>query len=149
MQRQVNRRWWLIKGRPSKHESSLALDFAGGLFLGPLARTPPFWLSPTLERLRNWALRFPVNECGPSNHGGGVKVYLGKVDAERVHIQAVEKTGKAFAEPGEALVHELVMHHVGLEIRHGIGQLGERRLESVEGEARITVSALSGRLSKR
>lgn len=58
--------------------------------------------------------------------------YLRKINTESIHVEAIEKTGKALAEPGQALVHQLEMHHVGFEIGHGIRELGERGLEGVE-----------------
>lgn len=44
--------------------------------------------------------------------------YLWKVHTEGVHVQAIQETRKALAEPGETLVHQLHVHEIGLEICH-------------------------------
>lgn len=47
-------------------------------------------------------------------------------------------------------MHELEVHHVGLEVGHGIGELGKGRLKRVEGKSRVAaMDALAGRLAKR
>lgn len=58
---------------------------------------------------------------------------LRKVDAKRVHVQAVEKTGEALAKPRQALVHQLEVHDVGLQIGHRVCQFRKLRLQSVDG----------------
>ena len=74
--------------------------------------------------------------------------HLGKIDAEGIHVEAVEEAGETFAKTRQALVHELEVHHVGFEVGHGIRQLGEGRLEGVEREWGIAVDALSGGLAE-
>ena len=74
--------------------------------------------------------------------------HLGEVHAEGVHVEAVEEAGEALTEAGQALVHDLKMHQVGLEVGHGVGQLGEGGLEGVEREGRLAASAGLGRLAE-
>lgn len=64
--------------------------------------------------------------------------YLWIVNTEGVHVEAIEEAGKALAEPGQALVHQLEVHHVRLEVGHGVGELAKVRLEGVEREGGIT-----------
>src|SRR3954465_3513798 len=79
-----------------------------------------FHLLHPSKRLGHWALVtqsasrpmvfFPLN----------TDMYLGKVNTECIHVQPVEEAREALAEAGQALVHQLEVHHVGLEIGHGI-----------------------------
>lgn len=57
---------------------------------------------------------------------------LWEVDAERVDLEAVEEAGKALIEARQALVHDLHVHEVGLEVRHAVSQLTECGLERIE-----------------
>lgn len=57
---------------------------------------------------------------------------LWEIHTKRIHIQPIQKAGKILAEPGQAFVHELEMHHVGFEVGHGVGQLGKGGLKGVE-----------------
>lgn len=47
--------------------------------------------------------------------------YLGEVDAEGSHVKAVEKGSEVLIETRHALVQNLQMHEIGLEISHAIG----------------------------
>ena len=64
--------------------------------------------------------------------------YLWKVDTESIHVHAVEKGGKALREARQALVHQLQLHKVLLQVGHCVAQLGEAILEAFEGIARGT-----------
>lgn len=80
----------------------------------------------------------------------GRSAHFWKIDAKGIHVEPVEEAGKVLAEARQALVHELEVHHVGLEIGDGISELGERGLECVQGETvRAAVCAALGRLAKR
>lgn len=59
--------------------------------------------------------------------------YLGEIHAERVHIQAIQEARKALTEPCQALVHQLQVHEVSLQVRHGIGELRKLRLQGIDG----------------
>ena len=74
--------------------------------------------------------------------------YLGEVNAERVHIQTVEEAGKALAEPGQAFVHQLKVHHVGFEIGHRVRKFGKSWLESIQWERRVSMCALPSRIAE-
>ena len=80
--------------------------------------------------------------------GGEGPEYLGKVDAKCVHIQAIEKTRKGFAEARQTLVHYLEMHHVRLKVGHGIRQFGKGGLERVEGERAVAIDTCASRVAK-
>lgn len=73
-----------------------------------------------------------------------LRPYLGKINAKGIHIQAIQEAGKGLAEAGQALVHELEMHHVGLQVGHGVGQLGEGGLEHVERERALSAAVAGG-----
>lgn len=75
--------------------------------------------------------------------------YLGKIHAKGIHVEPVQKASEGLAEARKALVHKLEMHHVGLQVGHGIRQLGEGRLERVEREWRVTVTSTTGRVAER
>lgn len=64
----------------------------------------------------------------------GKRAYLGEINTESIHVQAVEEGGEALVESLEALVHELEVHEVGFQIGHGVGELGEGGLEGIEGK---------------
>jgi hypothetical protein len=55
-----------------------------------------------------------------------------EVDTEGVHVQPVEEAGEALAEPRQALMHELEVHHVGLQVSHGVRQLCESWFEHIQ-----------------
>lgn len=55
--------------------------------------------------------------------------YLWKINTPRVDIEPVEETGEAVAKPCQALLHQLKVHEIGLEIGHRVCQFGKRRLE--------------------
>lgn len=74
--------------------------------------------------------------------------YLGIVNAERVHVEAVHEAGEALAEPGQALMHQLEMHHIGLEVGHGVRQFGEGGLEGIEGERGLAARAPTGGIAE-
>lgn len=59
--------------------------------------------------------------------------YLREINAESIHVQAVEKGCEAFAEAREGLVHELQLHEVLLQVGHGVAELGKAILEIFEG----------------
>lgn len=44
--------------------------------------------------------------------------YLWEVDAKSIHVEPVEKAGEGLAEAGQALVHELEVHHIGFQVCH-------------------------------
>lgn len=67
--------------------------------------------------------------------------YLGKIHAERVHVQTVEKTGEALAESRQTLVHQLQVHEIGLEIRHRVRQLCELRFQGIDGRLGVASTA--------
>jgi hypothetical protein len=67
----------------------------------------------------------PVNARAEVSH-------LGKIHTEGVHVQPVQEARKALAEPRQALVHQLQLHEVGLQVRHGVAELRERHLEVVQ-----------------
>lgn len=69
---------------------------------------------------------------------------LGVVNTERIHVEAIHEAGKALAEPGQALVHQLEVHHIGLEVGHGVRQLRKGGLEGVEGESALAGGASPG-----
>ena len=51
--------------------------------------------------------------------------YFRKIDNESIHVEAIQKAGKTFAESAETFVHELQVHEVGFEICHGVAQLSK------------------------
>lgn len=59
---------------------------------------------------------------------------LREVDTKGIHVETIHEAGEALAEAGQALMHELEMHHVGLEVGHGIRQLSKGGLEGIERE---------------
>ena len=75
--------------------------------------------------------------------------YLWEVDAESIHVQAVEKGCEAFAEAREGLVHELQLHEVLLQVGHGVAQLGEPVLQPVERIGRGGVAGALGAVAER
>ncbi|KAJ3552323.1 hypothetical protein NPX13_g11144 [Xylaria arbuscula] len=77
-----------------------------------------------------------------------MSAYFGEVDAKGIHIQAVEETRKALAKASQALVHQLEVHHVGLEVGDGIRELGECGLEGVQREGLVAVDAALGGLAE-
>lgn len=79
--------------------------------------------------------------------GRGV-THLGKVDAKSIHVKTVQEARKALAKPGETFVHKLKVHHVCLEVGHGIGQLGKGWLEYIERKYGIASTCAAGRVSK-
>jgi hypothetical protein len=92
----------------------------------------------SLERLSNWGLSM----CEPpkSLQGAGVAVssdaYLWKVDTEGVHVHAVEKASKALGEARQALMHQLQLDKIRLEVGHGVAELGEAILKALERVSR-------------
>lgn len=70
-----------------------------------------------------------------------LRSYLWEIHTERIHIQPVEETGKTLTEARQALVHQLQVHEVGLEICHRIGQLGKLWLQGIDGG--LCVSCIS------
>lgn len=54
---------------------------------------------------------------------------LREIDAERVHVQAIQKSGKVLRESREGFVHQLQVHEVGLQICHAICEFGECGLQ--------------------
>lgn len=58
--------------------------------------------------------------------------YLREINNERIHVQAIQETGETLSKPAEALVHELKMHQVRLEVRHRVAEFGELGLEGIE-----------------
>lgn len=66
---------------------------------------------------------------------------LWEVNTKGIHIEPVEETSKALAEASQALVHELEVHQVRLQVGHGVGELAELGLEGVEREGRIATLA--------
>jgi hypothetical protein len=58
--------------------------------------------------------------------------YLWKINTECVHVHAVEKAGKALREARQALMHELQLDKIRLEVGHGVTELGEAILEALE-----------------
>lgn len=55
--------------------------------------------------------------------------YFRKIDAECVHIHAVEKTRKTLGKTCEAFMHKLELYEILLEVGHGIAQLCEAILQ--------------------
>lgn len=51
---------------------------------------------------------------------GGVALYLREIHAECIHVQPVEETRKALAEPRQTVVHDLHIPHIRLQRRHCI-----------------------------
>lgn len=92
-------------------------------------------LSRPAKRLGDGTLQLEVSAPSePKVKPAGAFAYLGEINAEGIHVEAVHEAGKALAEAGQALVHELEVHHVGLEVGDGIGELGEGGLEGIERE---------------
>lgn len=77
----------------------------------------------------------------------GIVPYLGEIDAESIHIQAIKKTGEIFAETRQTLVHQLQVHEVGFQIGHGIGQFCKLWLQRVDGGLRITSPIVTASIS--
>lgn len=63
--------------------------------------------------------------------------YLRKIHTKCPHIEPVQKARKALPKPAEALVHELQVHEVRLQIRHRVRQLCKLRLQPVQREGAI------------
>ena len=93
----------------------------------------PFCASASLALLNESAIGACSNYLASQKVSGTSRSYLWEIDAERVHIQAVQETSKTLAEPRQALVHQLQMHEVGLKIGHGVCQLRELRLQRIDG----------------
>ena len=55
--------------------------------------------------------------------------HLWEINAESVHVHAVQESGEALAEPRQALMHDLQGHEVLLQIRHGVAEFRELILE--------------------
>ena len=70
----------------------------------------------------------------PKEKAKAVAAHFRKVHTKRPHVQPVQKTRKAFSESAQTLVHELQVHKVRLEIRHGVRQFCKLRLQRVERE---------------
>lgn len=60
------------------------------------------------------------------------KTHLGKIHHKGIHVQAVQETRKTLAKAAQTLVHELQVHEIGLQVGHGVGELGKLRLQGVE-----------------
>ena len=60
------------------------------------------------------------------------ETHLGEINTESIHVHAVQKAGKALAEPRQTLVHQLQLHKVLLQVCHGVAQLGESVLQALE-----------------
>lgn len=85
------------------------------------------WMAEDLKSTPSPRPRLCVHtQCESSTH-------LWEIHTEGVHVHAVEKTGEAFAEARQTLMHQLQMHEIGLQIRHGIGQLGKLWLQGIDG----------------
>lgn len=109
----LGRRWRILdKGRVGRHERCISVIVS--------------WL---LSSLRTPGLLF-LHLPRPSKRLRSGR--LGELDAKRIHVDAVQEAGKALGEARQALVHDLEVHHVCLEVGHGVGELCKRRLEGVE-----------------
>lgn len=69
--------------------------------------------------------------------------HLRKVDAESVHVHAIQEPSEALAEPRKALVHQLQLHKVLLQVGHGVAQLRKPILQTIE---RIGSCSVAGAL---
>jgi|SRR5690242_11876420 len=58
--------------------------------------------------------------------------HLGEIHTKGVHVHAVQEPGEALAEARKALVHQLQLHKVLLQVGHGVAQLGEPVLQALE-----------------
>lgn len=58
--------------------------------------------------------------------------YFWEIDAESIHVHAVEKPSEALREARQAFVHQLQLHEVLFEIGHGIAELSEPVLQALE-----------------
>ena len=63
-----------------------------------------------------------LSQSSPCRRGPGLPPfpYLREVHAEGVHVQPIQKASEALTEARKALVHQLEVHHVRLEVSHGI-----------------------------
>lgn len=76
--------------------------------------------------------------------------YLREINTKSVHVQPIQKTRKALAESRQALVHQLEVHHIGLQVGHGVGKLRKGGLESIQRErGSIAVHAVTGGVAQR
>jgi hypothetical protein len=74
--------------------------------------------------------------------------YLGEIDAKSVHVEPVEKAGERLAKPGQTLVHKLEVHHIRLEVGHGVRELRKCRFEGVEGKRTLAIASAPSRIAK-
>lgn len=63
--------------------------------------------------------------------------YFWEVHTERIHIQAVQETRKTLAETRQALMHQLEVHEVGLQVGHGVCEFRKLRLEGIDCWLRV------------
>lgn len=57
----------------------------------------------------------PIRPCKAFRRGS-----LHEINTKRIHIHAIQKGAKALGEAGQALMHQLQMEHVGLQISQAI-----------------------------
>lgn len=85
------------------------------------------------------------NHLGPS--------HLGEIDTKRIHVHAVQKTGKALAETRQTLMHQLQMHEIGFEVGHGVGEFCKLGLQGIDRRLGISciadTASVSMTLAKR
>lgn len=74
--------------------------------------------------------------------------HLREINTECIHVETIEETCKGFAKSCKALMHELKVHHVGLQIGHGIRQLCKGRFKGVERKGRISLASAACRVAK-
>lgn len=66
--------------------------------------------------------------------GWVVGSHLREVDTEGIHVETIHEAGEALAETGQALMHELEMHHVCLKVGHGVSKLSKGGFKGIERE---------------
>lgn len=122
-----------LKGMQSLalHERGLCIKFRPSVFISALPHHPlcVLVLPRPRKRLFDWSLCLRVSQCILSPFPippllfhllTNTPAYLWKIHAKRIHIQTVQKACEALAKPRQALVHELQVHEVRLQIGHAV-----------------------------
>ena len=51
--------------------------------------------------------------------------HLWEIHTKGIHVQPIQERREVLAEPRQALMHKLQVHHIGLEIGHRVRKLGK------------------------
>lgn len=133
-----------MRGSGQLHKCGLALGFPCRLYVRYLrcrlflllpCPTERLWYGPLPDVLMNCTQTFKKMLTEARRRRRVIDgSHLREVDTERIHVETIHEAGEALTETGQALMHELKMHHVGLEVGHGVRQLSKGGLEGIERE---------------